>query len=65
MAYFFGDLRVGRPATAYEAEILFDILHSLRRAVSEQQYRRIHGLNSRTISTTARTFSTGVSGRMP
>jgi hypothetical protein len=33
--------------------------------VGEQQDAAVHGRNSRTISTTALTLSTGVSGRIP
>src|SRR5271163_4184121 len=65
MAYLFDGLRRNRTSTAHEVEVLRHILDALGRAMGEQEYRLFHGRNSRTISTTAFTFSTGVSGRMP
>src|SRR5881628_1403133 len=59
------DLLVAWPAAAHLIEIRLDILRPDRRPVGQEQYGRVHGRNSRTISTTAFTFSTGVSGRIP
>src|ERR1019366_8691516 len=57
--------RGNRLAAAHEREGWRHVLYAVRRSVGEQQDARVHGRNSRTISTTALTFSTGVSGRMP
>ena len=54
-----------RAATPDVTQVAFHVFHPLRSAVSEQKNTQRHGLNSRTISTTALTFSAGVSGRMP
>src|SRR5258708_22459364 len=64
-----GDLvehaRGDRLAAAHKREVLRYILNAFRRSVGEQQDAALHGRNSRTISTTALTLSTGVSGRIP
>jgi hypothetical protein len=65
VVHFFEDLRRNRPAAAHEFEILWNILNALRRTVGKQENSLLYGRNSRTISTTAFTFSTGVSGRIP
>src|ERR1039457_844416 len=57
--------RGNRLAAAHEREVLRHVLYAFRRSVGEQQDATVHGRNSRTISTTALTFSTGVSGRIP
>src|SRR5215467_8638413 len=53
------------PASANVTEVGFHVFHPLRSSVSEQKNPLPHGRYSRTISTTALTFSTGVSGKMP
>jgi hypothetical protein len=63
--HLFENLRRNRAAAADEVELLRHILDALGRAMAQQEYRLLHGRKSRTISTTAFTFSTGVSGRMP
>ena len=63
--YFFDHVRRTGPAAAYMFQVFFDVLDPFRRPVRQQQDPRLHERNSRTISTTAFTCSTGVSGSIP
>ena len=61
----FEHVRGDRLASANVRKVLRYVLDAFRRSVGEQQDAAVHGRNSRTISTTALTLSTGVSGRIP